>query len=147
MTHSLGYCHATHSWNIQSFVKSHSWLCHSPVCHYSSFSWTLNSFVVVFPLYIIAPIFHSFLQPDDSELLLILLISWLVLGDDIIWGHQLPGPQLGMVAGHWYNYKGTYRYQIDGSNNLHSVPCKWPGYLFWKRDQEEKTFGVKQELV
>ena len=35
-------------------------------------------FCYIFPLYIIAPILHSFLQPDDSKLLFILLIGWLV---------------------------------------------------------------------
>ena len=78
MTHLLDHCHAIYSWNIQSFINVCSWLHYSPICHYSSFSWTLNPFVVLFSLYVIAPIIHSLHQLDDSELLCILLIGWLV---------------------------------------------------------------------
>ena len=78
MTHLLGHCHAIHSPTTQSFVDSHSWLYYSTTCHYSSLSKTLDPFVVIFPLYIIAPIFHSSLLPDDSKLLFTLLIGWLV---------------------------------------------------------------------
>ena len=78
MTHLLRHCHAICSWNTQSFAKSYSWSHHSPICHYSSFSWTLDPFVEIFPLYIIAPIFHSFIWTNDSKLLFMLFISWLV---------------------------------------------------------------------
>ena len=78
MNHLLDHCHIIRSQNTQSFVNSHSWSHYSPICHYSSFSQTLDPFVIIFPLYIITPIFHLFLWPNDSELLFILLISWLV---------------------------------------------------------------------
>ena len=78
MSHLLDHCHTIRSWSTQSFVKPHSWSCHPPICHYSSFSWTLDPFVVIFPLYIITPIFLSFFWSNDSELLFSLLIAWLV---------------------------------------------------------------------
>ena len=37
-----------------------------------------ESLCYIFPLYVIAPILHSYSQSDDSELLFILLIGWLV---------------------------------------------------------------------
>jgi len=47
----------------------------SPYLSLLTFPTNPEPFVVIFPLYIIAPIFHLFYRSDDSELLFILLLA------------------------------------------------------------------------
>ena len=42
---------------------------------------------------------------------------------------------------------GIYECQIGEFNDPHDVLCTWPSYLFQKQYLEEKTFGVRLELV
>ena len=73
--------------------------------------------------------------------------SWLVSSDDIIQGNQLPGPLSDMVSECWFNYMGTCGHRTGKLNNPCDVPRTRPEYSFQKHYLEEKSFGVKQELV